>query len=589
MKKIGLDDFLKAYSVKSFHELPRIRLSDKRFADAKLKHEERIQKQEGKSMNKKLPQINAEAKNIPIVTMDVWKAIKKANKPEPSIFRFGNLLSRIEIDDFGVPFISTLTVESLTYELAHRVYFYKWGGSKKRYKVDATPPRFIVDAILSTPEKPVPVLKRLVTIPVFGPSGSLRLTPGFCKVSGILFSPRESLKIPTVPSHPSQKDIKKAKQILLEDFLVDFPFSTRSDKAHAIVFLLLYPVRALIKGPTPLHVVDAPVQGTGKTLLVSAVESIWVGDEISPMSEATNDEEWRKKLFSALRKAPPYITIDNIKQRLSSAALESILTAEAYEDRILGVSTISKVPIQSIFVATGNNIAYSSEVIRRAVRIRLDAREEEPWLRKTFKHPNLKDWVKQNRPQLLWACYTLVQAWIAARKPRGQDKIGSYEAWAGVMGGILKTCGIDGFLVNIHEFYKEADAEREDRAGFVQAWFKALGCTTVTVTMLLPVAQEFIPDFDNGTARSQQTRLGIFLSKLRGRVFEGLTICKRGSVSGLQTWQLVRKSAQPEKEPQGPEGPFAVAKKIAEEGKRKLKGLKGPLSPSSPGKSGHEA
>jgi putative DNA primase/helicase len=39
--------------------------------------------------------------------------------------------------------------------------------------------------------------------------------------------------------------------------------------------------------------------------------------------------------------------------------------------------------------------------------------------------------------------------------------LGSFESWAGVLGGILHVAGIPGFLDNAAEFYKRSDAEGE--------------------------------------------------------------------------------------------------------------------------------
>ncbi len=75
-----------------------------------------------------------------------------------------------------------------------------------------------------------------------------------------------------------------------------------------------------------------------------------------------------------------------------------------------------------------------------------------------FRHPDLNTWVRANRARLVAACLTLCQAWIAAGRPRGQRSIGSYENWAGVIGGILETAGIDGFLGNIEEMMAASDS-----------------------------------------------------------------------------------------------------------------------------------
>ena len=116
-------------------------------------------------------------------------------------------------------------------------------------------------------------------------------------------------------------------------------------------------------------------------------------------------------------------------------------------------------PIRCVWIATGNNPEFSNEMARRLVRIRLDAHLERPWQRAEFRHPDLNTWVRANRARLVAACLTLCQAWIAAGRPRGSKTIGSYENWAGVIGGILETAGIPGFLGNLEEMMAASDAE----------------------------------------------------------------------------------------------------------------------------------
>src|SRR5262249_52208889 len=159
-----------------------------------------------------------------------------------------------------------------------------------------------------------------------------------------------------------------------------------------------------------------------------------------------------------LRTAPSVLFLDNIKRRLESAALASAITSYPnWEDRILGVSEIARVPVRCVWIMTGNNPGLSSEITRRTVRIRLDARVDRPWLREGFRHADIRGWAVSNRSRLVWAALTLVQAWIAAGRPEGSRTLGMFERWAKVMGGILGVVGIPGFLGNLADFYEKSD------------------------------------------------------------------------------------------------------------------------------------
>ena len=246
-----------------------------------------------------------------------------------------------------------------------------------------------------------------------------------------------------------------------------------------MALLLLGFLRAMIDGPTPLHLIEKPTPGTGATLMVDAIATILTGAGASVMTEGRDDEEWRKRVTAKLRQIPSIVLIDNLRQKLDSSAVAAALTAPFWEDRILGVSEMARLPIRCVWIATGNNPEFSNEMARRIVRIRLDAHVERPWQRAGFRHPDLMIWVRANRARLVAACLTLCQAWIAAGRPRGTRTIGSYENWAQVLGGVLEVAGIEGFLGNLDEMMEASDGEGAVWRSFVSAWWDRFGTAEV--------------------------------------------------------------------------------------------------------------
>jgi putative DNA primase/helicase len=64
--------------------------------------------------------------------------------------------------------------------------------------------------------------------------------------------------VPDVPNEPSEADLVRARALILDDLLCDFPFVSDANRAHAVARFLLPFVRELISGPTPLHLIEAP-------------------------------------------------------------------------------------------------------------------------------------------------------------------------------------------------------------------------------------------------------------------------------------------------------------------------------------------
>jgi hypothetical protein len=331
----------------------------------------------------------------------------------------------------------------------------------------------------------------------------------------------------------------------VDELLGDFPFVGEAERAHAIALLLLPFCRDLIAGHTPLHLIEAPSPGTGKTLLLDALTYPAAGRSPAMMSESGSEEEWRKRITAKVAEGPTVFAIDNLQRRLDSAALSSLLTTHVWEDRWLGQSKMVRFPVRAAFAATGNNPSVSNELARRTVRIRLDSGHERPWLRNSFRHENLMAWVAANRAELVWAALTLIQAWIAEGKPTGTvGRLGMFEEWSDVIGGVLEVAGIPGFLSNSSEFYQDADVEAAAASALVQNWWDRFSYRPVGVSELWPIAPPVIHELlDDGNEQSAKIRFGNKLKSMRDRRYtttEGVTlkVSMADMYQGAQQWKL---------------------------------------------------
>ena len=419
------------------------------------------------------PEIDAGLHNLEMVTSQAWAAILAANNP-PFLFRFGGNPGRVEHDDHGDPIIRLVEEDRMRHILARVARWTKETGSGDNATIaDAMPPKEVVKDVLATPDMMLPVLTRIVEAPVFALDGTLQTDRGYHAASQTFYAPADGFEIPTVSDRPTDAEVAEARSLICADLLVDFPFTDGAEKSHAIALLLLPFARDLIPGATPLHLFEKPSPGTGATLLVDMLSYPATGHPISTMTEGRDEDEWRKRLTAKLRNTPTFLLIDNLRRRLDSGAVSAAITSPMWEDRILGQSIVLKIHVRCCWLATGNNPAVSSEMSRRIIRVRLDAKMDRPWLRTGFKHSDLRGWARQNRGRLVWAALTLIRAWIVAGRPRGGQKLGMFEEWSEVMGGILDIAGIPGFLSNLDEFYNDSDAEGGHWRSLVAAWWDA--------------------------------------------------------------------------------------------------------------------
>jgi putative DNA primase/helicase len=480
-----------------------------------------------------LPSIQGNQRQLRDITCDALKALLARNEP-PTVFQRGGLLSRLRLGAHErSSFIEPLNEASLRGVLARVA---NWAKVRKTQDgesfVDEPPPLDVVKDLSNlTGWEGVPHLDAIVESPVFSRGGALMTTPGFHPEARIWYQPAVGLEIPKIPDAPTEEDICQARQLLLVDLLGDFPFKDDASMAHALAALLLPFVRPMIEGPTPLHLLDAPVEGTGKTLLAMAVSLISTGRTAESIAEGSCDEEWRKRITALLVEGASFILLDNINRVLDSGALASVLTARTWRDRVLGFTKTACLPNNAVWMASGNNTILSRELIRRTLLCRLDARVDTPWERKQFRHPNLLAWVRENRGRLIGAALTLCWAWIVAGKPKGTQTLGMYESWVEVIGGILDVAGVPGLLANAEEFRGARADKLDEITPFLAAWFEYYGAMRVGVAELYKLAteQQLLDSvLADKAERGQRVALGRQLARLVGRIVSGFCVVSAG-------------------------------------------------------------
>ena len=319
-----------------------------------------------------------------------------------------------------------------------------------------------------------------------------------------MYCPDPGLVLTPIPEYPDSNEVQACVDILL-DVISDFPFADDPSRANALAILFTLLMRPVIAGHVPLAIIDAPMQGTGKTLLVTALGTIAVGNvssESIPSKE--NDDEWRKKITSILLAASPFVLLDNIPDNttIDSPSLAAALTTEEWSDRLLGRNNAIRLPSRVVWAATGNNLRVAGDMPRRSYSIRLDANAERPWERTGFKIKGLERHVRANRGDLLSAALTVVRAWYTNGKPRASvPALGSFDEWAETIGSVVAFAGIDGFLGNIAQTQLVQDEDTQQWSAFFEAWWEEFNAQPVVVDELCKrLVEEGVQG--EGTARS---------------------------------------------------------------------------------------
>jgi hypothetical protein len=487
-------------------------------------------------------------------TDQVVDAIRQTNDP-PYLFQHGGQLVRLRRADAEAPYsIEPLSPDALRGILDRCAYFREPRVSKKGEPyMKWGPPRMEIvkdfAALTEWDPETIPYLESVVASPFFLKDGRLIMTPGYHPEARVFYQPSPELEGLTISEKPSRSEIDSAKALIYDDLFVDFPFTDEASRANALACMLVPFVRNMIEGPTPLHHSHASTEGTGKGLLAKVCADPSLGRDLQSSPQKENDAEWRKAITSSLISGPSHIFYDNLYMPvrstrdgdypvpIDSAALASVLTEDEWRDRILGGNTEARIKIRCIFMSSGNNVEWSRELARRIVPITLSPPSERPWERprEDYKHPDLRQWARQNRPRLVHACLTLCQARVASGCPDGRQSLGSYEAYTRVMGGILDVAEVRGFLANK---VKPAENDRESQrwSPFVNSWHDAFGQGPVSAAQLWEMIakdeelhQAFADTLGEKNALSQKQRLGLALKAQEDRVWGQYRIVRCGS------------------------------------------------------------
>lgn len=329
--------------------------------------------------------------------------------------------------------------------------------------------------------------------------------------------------------------------VSLWDIVCDFPIANDESKASILGLALTPLFRPLLDGHSPLFMLTAPTERTGKSKLIEDVlATIW-NVEIGMMTWTEDEDEIRKRILAMILAGGSVACIDNIPATFESHALASMLTARNISDRMLQYSILATAPNRITLIATGNNTEASSEIAKRATVCRLEPDDDAPERRTGFRYPDILAAVQEKRAGLLrWLLDLAAHGPLAHCEP-----IGGFERWVGLVGRIVCGQGLQ-LVSGASALPVKAN---DDLTPLVAAWHAKHGEDWVKATQLLDVAAAiewggYALD-PKKTEHARKTWLGGKLRVAVGR-FYGHVRVERATVGGSASYRVVAK---------GPRGP----------------------------------
>ncbi|WP_318202994.1 bifunctional DNA primase/polymerase [Streptomyces sp. SCL15-4] len=368
--------------------------------------------------------------------------------------------------------------------------------------------------ILGRKDWPLPPLRGVVTSPVIRPDGSLLEAPGYDRATGLYLEPRVPLR--RLQPQVTRESLARAKDIVLDQVLADFPWVAASDRANYLGALLTPILRAYFHGPTQMVAITATAMGSGKTLLKDIFKYCYgTADTAWP----ENDTELRKSITTQLYgTGSPVVVFDNLPNGfvLKTPILSALLTGEHWGDRILGATGKVTMRNDRLWLVTGNALRTGGDNGRRVLWVKLDPDCPDPDQRDGFRVGDLRPWLRDNASTLVAALVTLVRAWFAAGAPTVRVRKGDYSEWASMMAGLLNFLGVEGWMADSANT-RDQDDEYQEWALFLEMWRETFGAEPVQAGAVIKSLPNHVPR--KGDDPPSANQLGIWLKARAGRYF----------------------------------------------------------------------
>lgn len=379
-------------------------------------------------------------------------------------------------------------------------------------------------------------IKGVVSHPILRKDGKLIYQPGYDP--GSQYYVRDI----GIDDRNDKYTLKEAWDIIA-DFIGEFPFKTQADYVNYLALLIQPIVKPVIDSITPLYGIEAPTEGSGKSLLVKLFSRIIFDDDTpAMMTLAENENENRKRITTALMDDCPLIVFDNCN-RIHANALNCVLTSKVWKDRKIGYSVNLTLPNEATWVATGNNPHLSREIERRYVTIRLMPYSERPSEGRTFRHPNILADAKEKRAELLKAVLTFVEAWRDQGMPKGEPTMGSFEEWEMIIRGIFKCAKIEGVLEKRTSRVISLDEHHNQMKALFRRWFDEYKSEYIFSKDALKLCQDHDLLFEitvMTSEKSKVTKMGCELKKLNEKCLGDYVLdVKEDKHTGSNKYRLV--------------------------------------------------
>jgi hypothetical protein len=385
----------------------------------------------------------------------------------------------------------------------------------------------------------LPVLTGTVMAPFMRDDGTVVASSGFDEETGLFLVSTETW-LP-VPESPTREAALESLAVLMAPFS-EFPFVSAVHRSILLAGLLTALQRRLL--PTsPLFGFSAPKQREGKSMLCDALAILATGRCAPCQALSREHEEVRKMIFTTLMEGHAAVNLDNLEKPLKSDHLSIALTQETYSDRILGSSQKISLSTRVLWTTSGCNLSFRGDLAVRVLICKLDSKREHPEER-NFKIPDLQEYLKAHRPEMVRAALVILRAHHLHRDETPKMlPWGGFDRWSQAIRGPITWLGLDDPAETRREIVED-DPDQATGVALLRALEQAYGSEPFLMSKALELSktdlalEQAFRGIAERNGHVDKRAVGWWSRRWKDRIADGLCLREAEKDHGVVRWKI---------------------------------------------------
>lgn len=226
----------------------------------------------------------------------------------------------------------------------------------------------------------------------------------------------------------------------LKDLLEDYQFQSPGDRSRALASFLTPALKfgGFIGGPIPIDVAEADDSQAGKSYRQTLVPALY-NHKMSVLAVPKKGVgSLDEGICQALIRGKPFVQIDNLRGKLDSQLLESLVTANGEFNARAAYTTNTVVDAsKTMFFVSSNGFEATTDLANRSSIIRQRKRPGHIW--RNFNGRNLREHIEANLPIYQGAVLAIIREWHTRGRLRTSVTDHAFQDWAQILDWIVRN------------------------------------------------------------------------------------------------------------------------------------------------------